>query len=180
MRALAACVASSGLMVGLSAAPASAGAWGYYWITSANSGQCLEIGGWNGSDGAGADQWPCLRDGNGNPDANQLWKTVEVNGYTQLVNVNSGKCLEIGGWSQADGARADQWDCLLDGNGNPDRNQAWHIAANGEIVNLNSGKCLEIGGWSQNWGAGADQWDCLLDGNFNADANQRWSLSMQM
>ncbi|SEL32961.1 RICIN domain-containing protein [Streptacidiphilus jiangxiensis] len=169
--------AGSLLLVGLAASPASAGAWGYVAFANANSGKCLEIGGWAQNNGATANQWDCLHGSaasNGWFDENQVWTVNVVNGYTQIRNVNSGKCLEVQGWAQNNGATVDQWDCLYDGNGNPDKNQAWYIAGSGQIWNVNSGKCLEIGGWAQNNGALADQWDCLNDGNGNPDSNQVW------
>ena len=114
--------AGSLLLVGLAATPASAGAWGYVALTSANSGKCLEVGGWAQNNGAAVDQWDCLYDSAGNPDRNQAWY---ISGSGQIWNVNSGKCLEIGGWAQNNGALADQWDCLDNGSGYPDANQVW-------------------------------------------------------
>ncbi|GAB2714845.1 hypothetical protein GCM10010442_39590 [Kitasatospora kifunensis] len=78
-----------------------------------------------------------------------------------LGSAISPHCLEIGGWSTADGAPAQQWSC------NTGANQNWSLVG-GSLVNVNSGKCLEIGGWSTADGAAAQQWDC--DGG----ANQKW------
>ena len=53
--------------------------------------------------------------------ANQLWEFVPqsdnaggtlTTGYGELINRQSGKCLEINNNSFVDGATVDQWDCL--------------------------------------------------------------------
>ncbi|MEV7771707.1 RICIN domain-containing protein [Kitasatospora sp. NPDC086791] len=74
-----------------------------------------------------------------------------------VVNLNSGKCLEIADWRTDDGAPARQWDCT------GGANQRWDFKlANGimMLVNHNSGKCLEIADWRTDDGAPARQWDC--------------------
>ncbi|MGY0235674.1 RICIN domain-containing protein [Longispora urticae] len=86
-------------------------------------------------------------------------------GPWEVKNDNSGKCLEVGGWSTANGAGVNQWDCH---GGN---NQKWVQRIRGygyEIVNVNSGKCLEVGGWDTANGAGVNQWDC------HGGNNQLW------
>ncbi|MFD9030598.1 RICIN domain-containing protein [Streptomyces sp. NPDC059567] len=75
-----------------------------------------------------------------------------------ILNLHSGKCLEVKGWSTANGAQIGQWDC------HAGANQQWTMHYAGEylmtLVNVNSGKCLEIGGWRTDNGAPATQWDC--------------------
>lgn len=168
-------VATAGLVIALPAVSAQAMDPEPDVVVNANSRLCLEIGGWSTADGAGVDQWSCLYNSNGNPDANQAWQYVPVNGYYQIRNANSGKCLEVQGWGTGNGATVDQWDCLYDGNGNPDANQEWSVGA-GRIMNVNSGKCLEVNGWAAGNGAGVDQWDCLTNGSGQIDANQQWSV----
>ncbi|MBX9422257.1 MULTISPECIES: RICIN domain-containing protein [Streptomyces] len=87
--------------------------------------------------------------------------------WDTVVNLNSNKCLEVGGWSTADGAGVNQWDCH-DGD-----NQKWLAVPYGGgnlIYNKNSGKCLEVKGWSTANGAQIGQWDC------HGGANQQWKV----
>ncbi|WP_179082404.1 RICIN domain-containing protein [Streptomyces rectiverticillatus] len=72
---------------------------------------CLEIENSSKSNGALAQQWSCK----GQPGAE--WKFVEVSGsgddtLYQLVNVNSGKCLEIADSRTDYGAPIQQWTCV--------------------------------------------------------------------
>ncbi|MFJ7154398.1 RICIN domain-containing protein [Streptomyces sp. NPDC101118] len=95
----------------------------------------------------------------------------------RLVNVGSGKCLEIADGSHADGARAQQWDCVgvrhqswrwvLVGVAYDQWEQEWHSY---RLVNEESGLCLEIADFSRADGARAQQWQCA-----NA-ASQIWSV----
>ncbi|WP_052682079.1 RICIN domain-containing protein [Saccharothrix sp. ST-888] len=84
----------------------------------------------------------------------------------QLVNENSGLCLEIADWRTDNGAPARQWPCT------GGANQAWFVNWQSPsaytFVNSHSGKCLEIGGFSYDNGAPAQQWDC------NGGSNQNW------
>ncbi|MCX5195152.1 RICIN domain-containing protein [Streptomyces sp. NBC_00249] len=92
---------------------------------------------------------------------------LDMNGWVTVVNLNSNKCLEVGGWSTADGAGVNQWDCH-DGN-----NQKWLAVPYGSgalIYNAHSRKCLEVKGWSKANGAQIGQWDC------HGGANQQWQI----
>lgn len=101
---------------------------------------------------------------------------------TRLVNVNSGKCLEVPDHSTADGARAQQWTCV----GARSQNWVWyhlgttHVEGPGSaelrhywITNRHSGKCLEVADSSTANGAPVQQWTC--------DANapgQVWTVAL--
>jgi hypothetical protein len=81
--------------------------------------------------------------------------TVDGDAYYRLVSVRSGKVLDVGGFSTADGTRIQQW---------TDRNaahQQWRLRPTGdgyhELVNRNSGKVLGIAGDSTAQGAVAEQ-----------------------
>lgn len=86
----------------------------------------------------------------------------------ELVNVNSGKCLQISGASTADGAVAVQSTC------SGASHQLWtRTAVIGGYVtfaNVGSGKCLEVAGASTANGAALDQAACT------AGANQQWMV----
>ncbi|MGW0515807.1 RICIN domain-containing protein [Crossiella sp. NPDC003009] len=85
---------------------------------------------------------------------------------TPLVNVNSGKCLEIADYGTHNGARAQQWRC----EGVHSQHWVWHYLSNSTqgsiewrhywLKNRHSGKCLEIADSSTANGARAQQWDC--------------------
>ncbi len=90
-------------------------------------------------------------------------------GYFEVVNTNSGKCLEIPGGQDYNGAVAQQWDC------NSGLNQRWYLddlnkSAGTTLVNAESGKCLEVADWRTDPGAPIRVWDC------HGGANQKWSF----
>ncbi|TWP53501.1 ricin-type beta-trefoil lectin domain protein [Lentzea tibetensis] len=91
---------------------------------------------------------------------------INVNAVYYLRNRHSNKCLEIYGWSQANGGLAVQWDCHY---GN---NQLWRFIQHADgyysLQNVNSNKCLDVYGWSTANGAQIVQWDC------HWGDNQRW------
>ncbi len=90
--------------------------------------------------------------------------------YYQVVNYNSGKCLDVTGRSTANGAVIQQWTCL---SGPTAANQGWFFipaARSGyyTVVNLNSNKCLDVTGRSTANGVHIQQWTC------NGGTNQEW------
>ncbi|WP_026922253.1 RICIN domain-containing protein [Glycomyces arizonensis] len=87
---------------------------------------------------------------------------------TDIVNRNSGKCVDVVSGSTADGAEIIQYDC------HGGANQQWRIQDAGggyyQIVSQASGKCLDIDGASTANNARAIQWPC------NGGTNQQWEL----
>jgi hypothetical protein len=65
-------------------------------------GRCLEVSGFNTSNGAAVGKWTCWGG------TNQKW-TVTQDG--QVISQLNGKCMEIANYSQANGAPAQMWDC---------------------------------------------------------------------
>jgi hypothetical protein len=67
----------------------------------------MEVRGSSFADGAQVDQFLCA------PDPNQLWRLGRGNdnNHFTLVNMNSGKCLDVSGNSTANGAKVQQWCC---------------------------------------------------------------------
>ncbi|MDH6123023.1 RICIN domain-containing protein [Kitasatospora sp. GAS204B] len=94
-----------------------------------------------------------------------------------LVNVHSGKCLEIADWRTDVGAPARQWDCTW--GGNQHRNYVGTLGDRGElgIANLNSALLLEIANWRTDNGAPARQWPGSWVGV--AQANQAWITAIK-
>ena len=86
----------------------------------------------------------------------------------KLVNRNSGKALDVGGGSTADGGRVIQY---RDTGGT---NQHWQLVGSAgftTLVNRNSGKVLEVNAGSTVDGASIVQW------TGNDGMNQQWTTS---
>jgi hypothetical protein len=135
-------------------------------VKSALTGLCLAIqGGAGAADGAAVEQDPC-----GN-DPVQRWRVVPGNGAVALVDVASGKCLDVAGASGDDGARIQQWPCT---NG---PNQQWRAQplpgdpAGVQLQAVHSGKCLDLPAQQTGPGSVVQQWGCT------GGPNQRWSVT---
>ena len=96
---------------------------------------------------------------------------LQATSYTaQIVNRNSGKCMEVYHSETGNGANVDQYTC------NWTNTQNWYFVRVGtsqnqpvdEIVNNNSGKCLEVYHSQTGNGANVDQYTC------NGTATQHW------
>ncbi|NUT51028.1 MAG: alpha-galactosidase [Saccharothrix sp.] len=82
-----------------------------------------------------------------------------------LVGQGSGRCLEIAGSSQANGALADIWDCT----GQP--NQRFSATASGELRVYGGTKCLDVYNRETANGTAVELWDC------NGQTNQQFRLN---
>ncbi|MGP3915498.1 ricin-type beta-trefoil lectin domain protein [Nonomuraea sp. 10N515B] len=83
---------------------------------------------------------------------------------TAFKGVGSGRCLDVTGASQTNGAQAQIWDC----NGQP--NQQWSSTTAGEL-RVYGGKCLDVNGAGTADGTSVIIWDC------NGQNNQKWRLN---
>jgi hypothetical protein len=92
-------------------------------IVNQHSGKCLD------ADQARVQQNQCHKD------KNQIW-ILEGNG--EIVNLSSGKCLEVPNAGYADNVLVQQYTC------SGGTNQLWRATPRGEIINVNSGKCLDL------------------------------------
>jgi hypothetical protein len=73
--------------------------------------------------------------------ANQRWHLVAVGDTFELAAVSSGKCLEVAGGSQGEGASLQQWACTGIGS----QRFSLRPAAQGtKLVAAHSGKCLAL------------------------------------
>jgi hypothetical protein len=128
---------------------------------------CMNVTSGSTADGGRIEQWDCY---GGTPEQWRLDPIATVNGkqYYEVVNVNSGKCLDVPGGNTAGGVELQQWSCW---GGDM---QLWALFGTGTssltVRNLRSGLCLDDKDWG---GAGAalQQWDC------NQAAVQTWQLS---
>ncbi|MFI9592607.1 lectin [Nonomuraea sp. NPDC052265] len=88
----------------------------------------------------------------------------EPSGGTEIKGVGSGRCLDVTGVSQANGAQAQIWDC------NGQSNQRWTPTSAGEL-RVYGGKCLDVANRSTADGAGVIIWDC------GGQTNQQWRFN---
>lgn len=103
------------------------------------------------------------------PSANARAMAV-TDGAFKIVNVNSGKLLDVSGGSTENGATVLQWQDT------GAANQHWKFVklsdGSYKIENVNSGKALDVERASLEDGASVHQWDFTGDGG----SNQKWRL----
>jgi hypothetical protein len=102
-------------VVGIAAAPASAEV-PIHLIVEAGVTPlvCLDVAGGSKDEGAAVLFYAC------HDNANQRWRFLDTqDGWSKVVNVNSGKCLDVVGGSKAEGASVLQYSC------NGGDNQRW-------------------------------------------------------
>jgi WD40 repeat protein len=135
---------------------------GHVHSLSFGSNKCLDVPGGTGANGAKIQIWDCS-DGN-----NQKFRfDAKGNNYYQIVNLSSGKCLDIAGGGN--GAALQQWDC----SGGP--NQLFrheHPAAGAKtfaLVSQAEGKCLDLSRGNYSNGNRVIQYQC------NGQKNQTFS-----
>ncbi|NUW33336.1 RICIN domain-containing protein [Nonomuraea sp. SMC257] len=85
-------------------------------------------------------------------------------GTPAIKGVGSGRCLDVAGASQANGAQTQIWDC------NGQVNQQWSATASGEL-RVYGTKCLDVYGRGTADGTNVIIWDC------NGQDNQKWRLN---
>jgi hypothetical protein len=102
-------------------------------------------------------------------DDSQIWNLVpQVGSYGvgyQLVNVGTGKCLDVSGNVQTNGTKLDQWSCV----GATQLNQIWQFHEyNGvfQLVVMNSGSCMDLTSGNETDGNAFQQYTCGA-GNIN-------------
>ncbi|WP_182909860.1 arabinofuranosidase catalytic domain-containing protein [Microbispora sp. H13382] len=92
------------------------------------------------------------------------WAAPASAATTPLVGVGSGRCLDVSGASQANGAQVNIWDC------NGQANQQWTTTSAGEL-RVYGNKCLDVYGGGTADGTAVIIWDC------NGQNNQKWRLN---
>src|SRR5690606_10806278 len=90
--------------------------------------------------------------------------TPPVESTSAFEGVASGRCLDVNGASQANGAQAQLWDC------NGQSNQEWTATGAGEL-RVYGDKCLDVNGAGTADGTAVIIWDC------NGQNNQKWTLN---
>ncbi|WP_188195621.1 arabinofuranosidase catalytic domain-containing protein [Nonomuraea sp. SYSU D8015] len=94
----------------------------------------------------------------------QTWSAPASAATTPLVGVGSGRCLDVNGASQTNGAQVQIWDC------NGQANQQWTSTSSGEL-RVYGTKCLDVNGAGTADGTAVIIWDC------NGQNNQKWRLN---
>ncbi|MEW9533485.1 non-reducing end alpha-L-arabinofuranosidase family hydrolase [Microbispora sp. NPDC049125] len=92
------------------------------------------------------------------------WSAPASAATAPLVGVGSGRCLDVSGNSQANGALTQIWDC------NGAANQQWTSTSAGEL-RVYGNKCLDVNGAGTADGTTVLIWDC------NGQNNQKWRLN---
>ncbi|MCG5221077.1 lectin [Streptosporangium sp. KLBMP 9127] len=85
-------------------------------------------------------------------------------GAGAIRGVGSGRCLDVSGVSQANGAQVQIWDC------NGQNNQQWASTGATEL-RVYGNKCLDVSNQSTADGAPVQIWDC------NGQNNQKWRVN---
>ncbi|MGW5265731.1 lectin [Microbispora sp. NPDC004025] len=90
--------------------------------------------------------------------------TPPTTSTTALRGVASGRCLDVNGASQTNGATVLIWDC------NGQNNQKWTSTSAGEL-RVYGNKCLDVNGGGTANGSAVIIWDC------NGQNNQKWRFN---
>ncbi|WP_182909859.1 RICIN domain-containing protein [Microbispora sp. H13382] len=90
--------------------------------------------------------------------------TPPAGSTSALRGVASGRCLDVNGASQSNGATVLIWDC------NGQNNQKWTSTSAGEL-RVYGNKCLDVNGGGTADGSAVIIWDC------NGQNNQKWRLN---
>ena len=125
-----------------------------YILKSENSGMLMDVSGGVGNNGAKVVQQSATGG------TSQQWRLrPSAQGAYEIINVNSGKCLDVTGVSKSEGVALQQYDC--NGNG-AQANQIWWFNQQSdgsyEIVSVNSGLVIDVAGISKSAGATVQQW----------------------
>jgi hypothetical protein len=133
-----------------------AASFGPYELRNGASHHCMDVANGSVNDGGRVQTWDCY---GGTPERWTLEETSVINGvyYYEIVNLNSGKCLDVPNGSMDWGVELQQWTCW---SGDM---QQWRLYTAGTnawyIKNMRSGLCLDVKN-SGLPGAALQQWDC--------------------
>jgi pectate lyase len=90
--------------------------------------------------------------------------SIDTNATYAIINVHSGRAIDVADWSTADGAMLQQW-----GYGTPQDNRHFQFVSSGDgwyrIRNVHSGKVVDVWGWSTADGAEIRQFTDLNGAN---------------
>ncbi|MEP7273025.1 MAG: RICIN domain-containing protein [Acidobacteriota bacterium] len=119
-------------------------------------------GGRPGGGGGGRPPW----DGGGGGNVDRPNGRVQYSG--PITNAETGKVMDVAGWSREDGANVQQWSFA------GQRNQRWDVVDVGRgqfaIISQNSGRVLDVSGFSNRNGGNIQQY------RWSSADNQRWRL----
>lgn len=131
----------------------------YFAIINVQTRKAIDVSSYSMVDGGKVIQWSY------NGGINEHWRFVRANGYTKLINRNSGKVLEASGEASAA-------DSVVQRSDNGQAEQQWTLTPVGSnevrIANRKSGKVLDVGGGSTENGSEIRQ------SAYSGSASQRW------
>ena len=129
--------------------------------SKANNNICVDVSGGGKNDKNSVISWDC----SGNPNQKFVY-----NNNNQLVDVNSGKCVDVLNQSKNNGAQVVILPC---NNGNSGNNQKWDfIPQKNHLVARHSGQCMNIAGGVAT-GRNIVQWPCD-----EKSANSKWDMKL--
>lgn len=129
-------------------------------LVSLRSFQCLDVLGFDSSDGATIGQWTC------NGASNQSWDFDEVGSDIYRIRSQfSGKCMDVAWGNYEPGARVIQYTCV---DGAPEQRYSYTVVdflpGWGLVVEIHPVgspyMCLDVQGGNQNLGAPLGLWPC--------------------
>lgn len=143
----------------------------YYQIRAQHSGKCLDLKDTRETprtnNGTNVRQWACK-----SGYSLQQWRFAKLaNGYYQVVNRYSGKCLDVESGLPYNGTNVHQWTCSASA-----ANQQWWLRNLGTGYyelrpRINTSKCLDVEDVSTANGADVYIWSCV------GGHNQHWQLA---
>lgn len=80
-------------------------------VVFAHSGKCLDVENNGDHNAARLIQWPCHGGVNQRFQFSRDYKKVPLDTYKFLIQTFNGKCLDVGGWNENNGAQLQQWEC---------------------------------------------------------------------
>ncbi|MBW8737358.1 MAG: RICIN domain-containing protein [Streptomyces turgidiscabies] len=84
---------------------------------------------------------------------------------SDVRGVDSGKCLDVSGFSQTDGANVQMWDC------HGGVNQQWTLTDSAQLTVYGNNKCLDARGGGTSAGTPVQIWTCT------GTENQQWRVN---
>jgi Ricin-type beta-trefoil lectin domain-like len=145
-------------------------------ILNLHSERCAEVYNWGTANKDNVDQWACT--GGSNQKWNFRLEDYLIAGgnlydVDNIINVHSGKCMEVYNWAVYNGANVDQWTCAP--SNSPHANQLW-VLDQPFLDNLNASQkrstdvSLEVYNWGTANKDNVDIWSRFIN-----NTNQEWS-----
>jgi Lysyl oxidase/Ricin-type beta-trefoil lectin domain-like/Secretion system C-terminal sorting domain/SprB repeat len=137
------CTYTATFNIGTTCIPVSFDPQKCYRLVFSHSGKVLDVPWSSKRNGTYLHQWTW------NNQPNQMWKIQKLsNGYYKIINVGSGKAIDLAGWHEYNGAEIVQWE-YWDNTNVQNINQQWKIENEGgryQISSRHTGKVFDLQG----------------------------------